>query len=331
MIKGESFMNYIILDLEWNQGAAEKTEEKLPFEIIEIGAIKLNDRREKTDEFNELIKPQVYHEMNYITRKLIHLQMEQLEEGKTFPDVMRAFQNWWGDDYIFCTWGSMDLVELQRNIRYYQMEPISDRPFRFLDIQKLFSIAFEDRKSRRSLEYAIDFLNIEKDIPFHRALSDAYYTAKILALLDENVLENYSFDIFHIPVSKKEEIHAIFDKVPQESYAKYISRGFENKIKAMNDKNIISTRCYLCHKNLKKRIRWFTPNGKHYYCVSYCDIHGHMKSKIRIRKSENNLVYIIKTEKFISEEDVENIYKKQEQARQHRKEKRAARNQNHRS
>ncbi|MCI8772560.1 MAG: exonuclease domain-containing protein [Lachnospiraceae bacterium] len=324
-------MNYIILDLEWNQGAAEKTEEKLPFEIIEIGAIKLNDRREKTDEFNELIKPQVYHEMNYITRKLIHLQMEQLEEGKTFPDVMRAFQNWWGDDYIFCTWGSMDLVELQRNIRYYQMEPISDRPFRFLDIQKLFSIAFEDRKSRRSLEYAIDFLNIEKDIPFHRALSDAYYTAKILALLDENVLENYSFDIFHIPVSKKEEIHAIFDKVPQESYAKYISRGFENKIKAMNDKNIISTRCYLCHKNLKKRIRWFTPNGKHYYCVSYCDIHGHMKSKIRIRKSENNLVYIIKTEKFVSEEDVENIYKKQEQARQHRKEKRAARNRNHRS
>ncbi len=324
-------MNYIILDLEWNQGAAEKTEEKLPFEIIEIGAIKLNDRREKTDEFNELIKPQVYHEMNYITRKLIHLQMEQLEEGKTFPDVMRAFQNWWGDDYIFCTWGSMDLVELQRNIRYYQMEPISDRPFRFLDIQKLFSIAFEDRKSRRSLEYAIDFLNIEKDIPFHRALSDAYYTAKILALLDENVLENYSFDIFHIPVSKKEEIHAIFEKVPQESYAKYISRGFENKIKAMNDKNIISTRCYLCHKNLKKRIRWFTPNGKHYYCVSYCDIHGHMKSKIRIRKSENNLVYIIKTEKFVSEEDVENIYKKQEQARQHRKEKRAARNQNHRS
>lgn len=324
-------MNYIILDLEWNQGAAEKTEERLPFEIIEIGAIKLNSNREKTGEFNELIKPQVYHEMNYITRKLIHLQMEQLNEGKTFPEVMRAFRSWWGDDYVFCTWGSMDLIELQRNIRYYQMEPISDRPFRFLDIQKLFSIAYEDRKSRKSLEYAIDFLKIEKDIPFHRALSDAYYTAKVLALLDENVLENYSFDIFHIPVSKKEEIHAIFDKVPQESYAKYISRGFEDKIKAMNDRNVISTKCYLCQKILKKRIRWFTPNGKHYYCVSYCDVHGHMKSKIRIRKSESGQIYVVKTEKFISEEDVENIYKKQEQARQHRKEKRAAKNQNHRS
>jgi len=324
-------MNYIILDLEWNQGAAEKTKEKLPFEIIEIGAIKLNDRRERTDEFNELIRPQIYHEMNYVTRKLIHLQIEQLEKGRTFPEVMRAFRNWWGEDYIFCTWGSMDLIELQRNIRYYQMEPLADRPFRFLDIQKLFSIAFEDRKSRRSLEYAIDFLKIEKDIPFHRALSDAHYTAKVLALLDENVLENYSFDIFHIPASKKEEIYVVFDKIPQESYAKYISRGFEDKEKAMSDKNVISTKCYLCQKSLKKKIRWFTPNGKHYYCVSYCNVHGHMKSKIRIRRSEDGQIYIVKTEKFISEQDVENICKKQEQARQHRREKRAARNQNHRS
>ncbi len=324
-------MDYIILDLEWNQGAGEETEKNIPFEIVEIGAIKLNSRREKIGEFNELIKPQVYHEMNYVTRKLIHLKMEQLKSGKSFPEVMRAFRKWWGEDYILCTWGSMDLTELQRNIRYYGLEPMSDRPFRFLDIQKLFSIAFEDRKSRKSLEYAIDFLKIEKDIPFHRALSDAYYTAKIVALLDESVLENYSFDVFHIPQDKKEEIHVIFDKLPLESYAKYISRGFEDKIKAMNDRNVISTKCYLCQKNLKKKIRWFTPNGKHYYCVSYCDVHGHMKSKIRIRKAENGQIYAVKTEKFISEADVENIYHMQEQARLHRKEKRAARNQNHRS
>ena len=43
----ESIMDYIILDLEWNQGAGEVTEKNLPFEIVEIGAIKLNSRREK--------------------------------------------------------------------------------------------------------------------------------------------------------------------------------------------------------------------------------------------------------------------------------------------
>lgn len=326
-------MNYIILDLEWNQSNTGKEEihKILPFEIIEIGAIKLNSRREKIDEFNELIRPQIYHEMHYYTKKLIHLQMEQLEKGRTFPEVMETFRNWWGEDYIFCTWGPLDLTELQRNIRYYHMEPIADRPFQFLDVQKLFSIAFEDKKSRRSLEYAIDFLEIEKDIPFHRALSDAYYTAKILSILDENILGNYSFDVFHIPDNKEKEIHVLFNSIPEETYAKYISRGFDDKIKAMNDKNVISTKCYLCQKNLRKKIRWFTPNGKHYYSVSYCDKHGYMKSKIRIRKAENNEVYVVKTAKFISEEDVNNIQIKQEKTKQLRKEKRISKNQNHRS
>lgn len=325
-------MDYIILDLEWNQSSEVQNENPLlPFEIIEIGAVKLNSRREKTDEFNELIKPQVYHEMHYITKKLIHLKMNQLKKGRAFSQVMTDFRNWCGEDYIFCTWGPLDLVELQRNIRFYNMEPLADRPFKFLDVQKLFSIACEDKKSRRSLEYAIDFFEIEKDIPFHRALSDAYYTARILALLDEKVLKNYSFDVFHIPEDREKEVHVLFDTVPQETYKKYISRGFEDKIKALNDKNVMSTKCYLCNKNLRKKIRWFSPNGKHYYCVSFCDRHGYMKSKIRIRKAENEQVYVVKTEKFISEEDVENIRKLQERAKLTRKEKRTTKNQNHRS
>lgn len=327
-------MNYIIFDLEWNQSNIDKADSLhkiLPFEIIEIGAIKLNDRREMLDKFSELIKPQVYHEMNHVTKKLIHLQMEELEYARTFPEVMEAFRNWWGEDFIFCTWGPLDLTELQRNLRYYQMAPISDRPIKFLDVQKLFSIACEDRKSRRSLEHAIDVLEIKKDIPFHRAFSDAYYTAKVLARLDERVLGNYSFDVFHLPEDRNKEIHVLFDTIPEETYAKYISRGFDDKIKAMNDRNVIGTRCYLCHKNLKKKIRWFSPNGKHYYSVSYCDRHGYMKSKIRIRKSENDRIYVEKTQKFISEEDVRNIQTKLEQTKQQRKEKRIAKNQSHRS
>lgn len=314
-------MDYIILDLEWNQSSTGKEEvsKTLPFEIIEIGAIKLNSNRRMIDEFSELIKPQVYHEMHRITGKLIHLQMEQLEQGSPFPEVMERFQNWCGGDYIFCTWGPLDLVELQRNIRYYGLEPLADGPFRFLDVQKLFSIAYEDRKSRRTLEYAIDFLKIEKDIPFHRAFSDAYYTAKVLAGLEEQILSNYSFDVFHLPKDKDSEIHVIFD-----DYAKYISRKFADKTEAIADKTVIGTKCYICRRGLRKKIRWFTPNGKHYYSVSYCDRHGYMKSKIRIRKSEDDMVYVVKTEKFITEEEVANIRSKQEKSKQQRKEKRAS-------
>ena len=46
-------MNYIVLDLEWNQCPYGKGREnkKLPFEIIEIGAVKLNEKREIVDSF----------------------------------------------------------------------------------------------------------------------------------------------------------------------------------------------------------------------------------------------------------------------------------------
>lgn len=298
-------MNYIVLDLEWNQGNPAKEPEVygVPFEIVEIGAIKLNEQKEMVGEFNQLIKPRLYHEMNHITRKLIHLQMEQLEQGKPFTKVYKEFMDWCGDEYLFCTWGPLDLTELQRNMKHYDLEPLSDRPLKFYDVQKLFSIAYEDRKTRRTLEYAVDFLEIEKDIPFHRAFSDAYYTAKVLAkITDEKVLMNYSFDTFIKPKTRNEEIKIVFD-----NYAKFISHEFFDKTEAMEDKEVISCRCYLCHKNIRRKVKWFSPNGKHYYAISYCDKHGYMKGKIRIRKTEEGMVYVVKTEKFISESEVEEI------------------------
>lgn len=320
------YMNYIIMDLEWNQSSTgeEEVSKILPFEIIEIGAIKLNDERKMISEFSELVKPQVYHEMHRITRKLIHLQMNQLEQGRSFSEVMEEFREWCGEDYIYCTWGPLDLTELQRNIRYYGLEPLAEGPIKFLDVQKLFSIAYEDRKSRRTLEYAIDHLEIEKDIPFHRAFSDAYYTAKVLALMDENVFRNYSFDVFHLPKNKESEIRVVFD-----TYSKYISRAFADKVQALEDKTVISTKCYLCNRQLRRKIRWFSPNGKHYYNVSYCEQHGYMKSKIRIRKAEDGSVYVVKTEKFITEAEMENIRDKQIKTKQQRKDKRVSKNRNH--
>lgn len=296
-------MNFIILDLEWNQSnqTAEENENGLLFEIIEIGAIKLNSERNMVGEFSELVKPQVYHEMHHITSKLIHLQMKQLEKGRSFPEVMKEFREWCGEDYIFCTWGPLDLTELQKNMKYYGLEPLTDKPIAFYDVQKLFSIAFEDRKSRRALEYAVDFLKIEKDIPFHRAFSDAYYTAKVLGKIrDEKVLKNFSYDTYHAPLTKEDEVYMVFD-----AYAKYISREFDNKTQAMADREVSVAKCYICNKMLRKKIRWFSPNGKNYYCVAQCDKHGCMKSKMRIRKDCNDKIFVIKTMKFIDREGLE--------------------------
>ena len=44
--------------------------------------------------------------------------------------------------------------------------------------------------------------------------------------------------------------------------------------------------------------------------MGYCAEHGYVKAKVRVRKSENDKVYIVKTTKFISEEDAELIMEK---------------------
>ena len=78
----------------------------------------------------------------------------------------------------------------------------------------------------------------------------------------------------------------------------------------MDDREVMSTKCFYCHKNIKKKIKWFTVNGKHFLSLSYCDVHGPMKSKIRIKKSEDDFTYVIKTSKFIPKEDADELIEK---------------------
>ena len=318
-------MNYVVFDLEWNQGnQAQQTEHAdIPFEVIEIGAVKLNDKYVMINEFSRLIKPEVYREMHQYTSKLIHLQMEELERGRPFAEVMKDFLEWCGtEEYLFCSWGSLDLTELQRNMRYHNMTPLSDRPIPYLDVQKLFSLVYEDGKSRRSLETAVDMVQLEKDIPFHRAFSDAYYTAKLLTGIAEQkheVLRRISFDTFHPPKTRAEEVKVQFD-----TYMKYISREFDSKAEAFADREVSSSKCYLCHKNLRKKIRWFSPNSKHYYCLARCDKHGYLKGKLRIHKSESGKLFAVKITKLITEEEAERLKERCDNAKKMQKYKNSA-------
>lgn len=176
-------MNYIVFDLEWNQCPYGKGQEneRIPFEIIEIGAVKLNSERQIIDQYQVLIQPRVYKKLHHRTREIIQMDMKLLErEGIPFYRAVKEFLKWCGEDALFCSWGNSDLLELQRNMKYYGILQLLKGPIRYLDVQKLFSIDREDGDSRRSLEYAVDVLEIEKQQEFHRALADSWYTAKVL-------------------------------------------------------------------------------------------------------------------------------------------------------
>lgn len=303
-------MNYIVLDLEWNQcpEGKEKEIKYLPFEIIEIGAVRLDEAHTEISRFREVVRPQVYRKLHFRTKEVVKLRDIDFESARCFPDIIRDFFEWCGDDPLFCTWGPADLMELQRNLSYHGISYPFPFPLIYYDIQKIFSISFEDRKTRRSLEWAVDFLNIQKDADFHAALGDAVYTGKVMQFLDnDQILENSSVDYYHTPDSRRQEIYLTYN-----DYVKFVSKPFESKTQAMKDRIVTSTVCYLCHRNVQKKIRWFAVGSSNYCCVAYCNKHGYLKGKIRLRQREDEKFYAVKTTKLISDEDAYAIREKKE-------------------
>lgn len=316
--KERIFMNYIVIDLEWNQAdTPENSIADIPFEIMEIGAVKLNEQLEYIDSFHEMISPRLYTSIHRISGEITHLSMDDLQNGKDFKTVAGDFIRWCGDDYMFCTWGPMDLTELQRNMHYYGMS-LFPFPVYFYDLQKIFSLIYDDGKIRRSLSYAVDYLKITNDLPFHRAIEDAKYTSRVLKLMDLSVVKSYfSIDNYQIPSSKKEEIF-----VKYETYSKFVSRGFENRTEILEDKRVITTPCLFCDKKLKKKIRWFSAGAKTYHCLCICPEHGLMKGKIRAKKTDTGLYYAIRTIKPTDDDGAAMISQKQLELRKKRREKR---------
>ena len=77
-------MHYIVLDLEFNQSFPFKTGKKTepvaecPFEIIQIGAVKLNENFDILEEFNYMIRPQIYPRLHPFVEKITGIR----EEGR---------------------------------------------------------------------------------------------------------------------------------------------------------------------------------------------------------------------------------------------------------
>lgn len=311
--------SFIVFDLEWNQSSAgkESSVDHLPFEIFEIGAVKLNENMERLGEFHRLIHPCVYRQIHYIISEVTHVSMEELEKnGEPFVTVMEDFLAWCGEDYIFCTWGSMDLTELQRNMVYHGMKIPFPKPLLFYDVQKLYSLLYSDGKTRESLDDAVEFLQLKTNAPFHRALGDADYTGRVMGRLDFDRIRDYvSVDYYRPPRTKKEEFTLEFP-----DYSKFVSRPFQTKEEALGDKQVTDMVCYKCHRMLRKKIRWFSYGQRFYLCLAVCPEHGYMKGKIRIKKSENGSVFAVRTEKLVGNEGAELIASKKEETKLRRQE-----------
>ncbi|SMB96092.1 Inhibitor of the KinA pathway to sporulation, predicted exonuclease [Desulfonispora thiosulfatigenes DSM 11270] len=184
-------MNYIVFDLEYNQHFNYSNEKKrtinkhkCPFEIIQIGAIKLDSNFKTISTFDKLVKPIIYKRIHPYVKKITGITKDQLSTEKQFPEIYEEFVEFISPEKcVFCIWGGSDMKELFSNIKYHQLDSTLI-PRDYIDIQSYATNQLNFTKGNNvGLSKAVEMFEIPQNNDFHNAFNDAYYTAEIFKLI----------------------------------------------------------------------------------------------------------------------------------------------------
>lgn len=177
-------MNLIVFDLEWNIGYQPKTflyhgtELTLRGEIIQIGAARINDRGDVLDTFEVNLKPHIFRKLQHHIAKVTGLSQGDLDAGLPMKEGLQKFLDWAGDDAELAEWGLDDVPVLKQNLFLVGLD--ENWPNRWYDLQRIFLQAYPRKEGEGlTLESVVDRLGIPKEEPFHNALDDALYTARV--------------------------------------------------------------------------------------------------------------------------------------------------------
>lgn len=194
-------MNYIVFDLEFNQSLTSKKENKnlafskCPFEIIQIGAIKLDENLQVISTMDRLVKPELYTSMNPFVEEITGITTDMLDTAKPFKKVYKEFIDFVESDRsVLCVWGTCDIKEFFRNIEYHNLD-ISPFPKEYINLQLYVSKHLELPKGINiGLQNAVELLNLNLEGEFHNAFNDAYYTAEIFKKIYSKKIKITTYD-----------------------------------------------------------------------------------------------------------------------------------------
>lgn len=178
-------MNYIVMDLEWNQALSRQRMVRDPIrldgEIIQIGAVKLDEDLNEVDRYSQIIKPVYYTKMLKSVTELTDITDEMINAGRPFVEVCNEFLEWCGEEYVFLTWSANDIYKLEDNMYIHQMDD-SILPECY-DIQVIFDDQITHENRDFALSYAMWKLDIKPEMS-HDALNDAINTVAVMKQLD---------------------------------------------------------------------------------------------------------------------------------------------------
>ena len=118
ILKGGGILQYIIFDLEWN--CAFYGKDKHIHEIIEIGAVLLDENFNEIDRFSQFVRPTTTKKLNKYVKNLTHITDQDVNSAADFKTVLHEFEQFKRQpDTIYMTWSDTDLHVLSENCREF--------------------------------------------------------------------------------------------------------------------------------------------------------------------------------------------------------------------
>ncbi len=184
-------MDYVIIDLEFNnlQGVYKNKREYLnrensskrhlyPNEIIQIGAVRLNDALEETGQLNRIVKNRFYETVNPVITEMTGVTQDMMDKGMLFPEAVRELEQFCEGAQVL-TWGISDIYEIIRNCHMHQT-PIIVLGQSYLDLQTWIGQKVGENRTP-SLKSAMEAFHVEVDDEMlHDGFYDAQSTAKVM-------------------------------------------------------------------------------------------------------------------------------------------------------
>ena len=175
-------MQYIVMDLEWNNVYSSKRGMFFN-EIIEIGAVKLDEDFNEIGRFSQTVNTALGNRLRRKVKELTHITNEEINNGLGFTSVMSDFRHWVGNvPSVIMTWGNTDVYVMLENFKYFSGADTVPFMHYYADLQKYCqSILKTGNEMQLGLSNAAALLNIPtEELELHRALQDSLLTAECL-------------------------------------------------------------------------------------------------------------------------------------------------------
>ena len=275
-------MYYITLDLEWNQAYAQKAlavqrqlSLRLRGEVIQIGAVKLDEKMNICGSYQIIVKPKFYKKLHKHVSELTGITQEQMDLGTALPEAAERFRRWCGKDYAFLTWGPDDIPMLKENLTAHSLE--SAWTERVYDLQRIFNTRTDGSSKQRSLEYAMEYFEIPQNLPAHDALNDAYFTALVAQKIDvPDAIKSYS--------DKNGDY--LEEYVMGDADAG--DDGYVAIEELLDEQSVKSPACPLCKTALVSKGKPLHSKGQRYTYYYACPTHGEMLLTLRLHRNFND-------------------------------------------